>query len=41
MCATSLITIAKQSVGWSIGLSILMILAGVLAIVVRRLQELL
>ena len=34
MCATSLITIAKQSVGWSIGLSILMILAGVLAIVV-------
>lgn len=34
MCATSLVTIVKQSVGWSIGLSILMILAGVLAIVV-------
>jgi len=34
MSATSLVTIAKQSVGWSIALSILMILAGVLAIVV-------
>lgn len=34
MSATSLVTIAKQSLGWSIGLSILMILAGVLAIVV-------
>jgi uncharacterized membrane protein HdeD (DUF308 family) len=31
---TSLGTIAKESVGWSIGLSILMITAGVLAIVV-------
>jgi uncharacterized membrane protein HdeD (DUF308 family) len=31
---TSLGTIAKQSVGWSIGLSILMIVAGVLAIVI-------
>jgi uncharacterized membrane protein HdeD (DUF308 family) len=30
---TSLGTIAKESIGWSIGLSILMILAGVLAIV--------
>src|SRR5262249_33350388 len=34
MSATSLVTIAKQSVGWSIVLSILMILAGVLAIVI-------
>jgi uncharacterized membrane protein HdeD (DUF308 family) len=31
---TSLGTIAKESVGWSIGLSVLMIIAGVLAIVV-------
>jgi uncharacterized membrane protein HdeD (DUF308 family) len=31
---TSLGTIAKQSVGWSIGLSVLMIIAGVLAIVI-------
>jgi len=34
MNTTSLGTIAKRSVGWSIGLSILMILAGVLAIVI-------
>lgn len=33
MTATSLPTIAKESVGWSIGLSILMLLAGILAIV--------
>jgi uncharacterized membrane protein HdeD (DUF308 family) len=32
MNATSAVTFARQSVGWSIGLSILMILAGVLAI---------
>jgi uncharacterized membrane protein HdeD (DUF308 family) len=32
MNATSAMTFARQSVGWSIGLSILMILAGVLAI---------
>jgi len=32
MSTTSLGTIAKESVGWSIGLSILMLLAGVLAI---------
>ena len=31
---TSLGTIAKESVGWSIGLSVLMIVAGILAIVV-------
>lgn len=34
MNTTSLGTIAKQSVGWSIGLSVLMLLAGVLAIVI-------
>jgi uncharacterized membrane protein HdeD (DUF308 family) len=34
MSATSLVTIAKQSIGWSIALSVLMILAGILAIVV-------
>ena len=34
MSTTSLGTIAKQSVGWSIALSILMIIAGVLAIVI-------
>jgi len=34
MNPTSLGTIAKESVGWSIGLSVLMILAGILAIVV-------
>lgn len=34
MNSTSLGTIAKQSVGWSIGLSILMLLAGVFAIVI-------
>ena len=33
MTATSLGTIAKESVGWSIALSILMLLAGILAIV--------
>lgn len=33
MSATSVATIAKQSVGWSIALSILMILAGILAII--------
>jgi uncharacterized membrane protein HdeD (DUF308 family) len=31
---TSLGTIAKESVGWSIGISVLMIIAGVLAIVI-------
>lgn len=31
---TALGTIAKQSVGWSIGLSVLMIIAGILAIVI-------
>jgi uncharacterized membrane protein HdeD (DUF308 family) len=36
MSATSARTIAKESVGWSIGLSILMILAGVLAIVIPQ-----
>ena len=34
MSATSLRSIAKESVGWSIGLSVLMILAGVLAIAI-------
>jgi len=34
MSTTSLGTIAKESIGWSIGLSILMLLAGVLAIVI-------
>ena len=34
MSVTSLGTIARQSVGWSIGLSILMLVAGILAIVV-------
>lgn len=34
MSFTSLGTIAKKSVGWSIGLSILMIAAGILAIVI-------
>ncbi len=34
MSTTSLGTIAKQSVGWSIGLSVLMIIAGILAIVI-------
>lgn len=34
MSVTSVGTIAKKSVGWSIGLSILMIVAGLLAIVV-------
>ncbi len=34
MSVTSIGTIAKKSVGWSIGLSILMIVAGLLAIVV-------
>ena len=33
MSTSSLRTIAKESVGWSIGLSVLMLLAGVLAIV--------
>jgi len=33
MSTSSLGTIAKESVGWSIGLSVLMIIAGVLAIV--------
>lgn len=32
--STSLVTIAKQSLGWSIALSVLMIIAGLLAIVV-------
>ncbi|MGC2299286.1 MAG: DUF308 domain-containing protein [Acidobacteriaceae bacterium] len=34
MSTTSVVTMAKDSIGWSIGLSILMILAGILAIVV-------
>ena len=34
MSATSLVTIAKQSIGWSIVISILIIVAGVLAIIV-------
>lgn len=34
MSATPLVTIAKHSIGWSIALSVLMILAGILAIVV-------
>lgn len=34
MNTTSLRTIAKESVGWSIGLSILMLVAGIFAIVV-------
>ncbi|HKW31357.1 MAG TPA: DUF308 domain-containing protein [Candidatus Acidoferrum sp.] len=34
MSKPSLVTIAKESIGWSITLSILMILAGILAIVV-------
>jgi uncharacterized membrane protein HdeD (DUF308 family) len=34
MSTSSLGTIAKKSVGWSIGLSVLMILAGLLAIVI-------
>lgn len=34
MSASSIGTIVKESLGWSIGLSVLMILAGVLAIVV-------
>lgn len=34
MSFSSLGTIAKQSIGWSIGLSVLMLVAGVLAIVV-------
>jgi len=36
MSATSAKTIAKESVGWSIGLSVLMILAGILAIAVPQ-----
>jgi len=36
MSATSVGTIVKKSVGWSIGLSILMILAGILAIAVPQ-----
>src|SRR5258708_17691791 len=36
MNATSLGTIVKKSVGWSIGLSVLMILAGFLAIAVPQ-----
>src|SRR5260221_2468001 len=36
MNATSLSTIVKKSVGWSIGLSVLMILAGFLAIAVPQ-----
>jgi len=36
MSATSARTIAKESVKWSIGLSVLMILAGVLAIVIPQ-----
>ncbi|HYL60997.1 MAG TPA: DUF308 domain-containing protein [Candidatus Methylomirabilis sp.] len=36
MSASSLGTIVKESVGWSIGLSILMILAGILAIAVPQ-----
>src|ERR1700756_2630270 len=34
MSATSTMTIARESVGWSIALSVLMIVAGILAIVV-------
>lgn len=34
MSTSSLGTIAKESVGWSIGLSVLMIIAGVLAVVI-------
>lgn len=34
MSTSSLGAIAKESVGWSIGLSVLMILAGVLAIAI-------
>lgn len=34
MSTPSLVTIAKESIGWSVALSILMILAGILAIVV-------
>src|SRR6201987_4217261 len=34
MSTSSLGTIAKESVGWSIGLSVLMIIAGVFAIVI-------
>ena len=34
MSAVSAVTFAKKSIGWSIGLSVLMILAGILAIVV-------
>jgi uncharacterized membrane protein HdeD (DUF308 family) len=34
MGTPSLVSIAKESIGWSIGLSILMIIAGVLAIIV-------
>jgi len=36
MTATSVRTIMKESVGWSIGLSVLMILAGLLAIAVPQ-----
>ena len=36
MSATSARAIAKESVGWSIGLSVLMILAGILAIAVPQ-----
>ena len=36
MSATSMGTIVKKSVGWSIGLSVLMILAGFLAIVIPQ-----
>jgi uncharacterized membrane protein HdeD (DUF308 family) len=34
MSTSSLGTIAKESVGWSIGLSVLMLLAGIVAIVI-------
>jgi uncharacterized membrane protein HdeD (DUF308 family) len=34
MSATSTMTIGRESVGWSIALSVLMIVAGILAIVV-------
>jgi uncharacterized membrane protein HdeD (DUF308 family) len=34
MSAASAVTFAKKSIGWSIGLSVLMIVAGILAIVV-------
>lgn len=34
MSTTSIVTMAKQSIGWSIGLSVLMIVTGILAIVV-------